>query len=100
VKTVTTTEAEGKPNVLLAEVERTGESVTITKHGRSVAVLMPAHQRLCRFGQLLARAVTDAFDDHAFGRRYRGDVVSGFVNETRRNHRDAVRRGVMAGTGD
>jgi prevent-host-death family protein len=30
--------------VFLTEVERTGASVTITKHGRPVAALMPAHQ--------------------------------------------------------
>jgi hypothetical protein len=27
-------------------------------------------------------------------------VVNGFVNETRRNGRDGVERGMMAGTGD
>ena len=30
----------------------------------------------------------------------RRDVVNGFVNETRRNCRDGVRRGAMAGTGE
>ena len=34
-----TTEAKTKLNALLADVERTGASVTITKHGRPVAVL-------------------------------------------------------------
>jgi hypothetical protein len=29
-----------------------------------------------------------------------GDVVNGFVNETRRDCRDGVRRGAMKGTGD
>jgi prevent-host-death family protein len=63
VKTVTSTEAKAKLNALLAEVERTGVSVTITNHGRPVAVLMPANQRPRRFGQLPALAVRDTFDD-------------------------------------
>jgi prevent-host-death family protein len=63
VKTVTSTEAKTKLNALLAEVERTGESVTITNHGRAVAVLIPARQRPRRFGQLPALAVPDTFDD-------------------------------------
>jgi prevent-host-death family protein len=63
VKTVTSTEAKAKLNALLAEVERTGVSVTITNHGRPVAVLMPAQQRLRRFGQLPALTVPDNFDD-------------------------------------
>jgi prevent-host-death family protein len=63
VKTVTSTEAKAKLNALLAEVERTGVSVTITNHGRSVAVLVPAQQRPRRFGQLPALAVPDNFDE-------------------------------------
>ena len=59
VKTVTTTEAKPKLNALLADVERTGASVTITNHGRPVAVLMPAHQGKGGFVQLPALGVAD-----------------------------------------
>ena len=63
MKTVTSTEAKAKLNALLAEIERTGASVTITNHGRPVAVLMPAEQRSRRFGQLPALLVPDDFDE-------------------------------------
>lgn len=63
MKAVTSTEAKAKLNALLAEVERTGVSVTITNHGRPVAVLTPVQQRPRRFGQLPALAVPDNFDD-------------------------------------
>jgi prevent-host-death family protein len=63
VKTVTSTEAKAKLNALLAEVERTGVAVTITNHGRAVAVLSPAHPRPRKFGQLPALVVPDNFDE-------------------------------------
>jgi prevent-host-death family protein len=63
MKTVTSTEAKAKLNALLAEVERTGVAVTITNHGRAVAVLSPAHPRPRKFGQLPALAVPDDFDE-------------------------------------
>jgi prevent-host-death family protein len=63
VKTVTSTEAKAKLNALLAEVERTGVAVTITNHGRAVAVLSPAHPRPRKFGQLPALLVPDNFDE-------------------------------------
>ena len=63
VKTVTSTEAKAKLNAILAEVERTGISVTITSHGRPVAVLSPTQQRPRKFGQLPALVVPDTFDD-------------------------------------
>jgi prevent-host-death family protein len=63
MKTVTSTEAKTKLNALLAEVERTGVSVTITNHGRPIAVLVPAQQRLRRFGQLPALVIPEGFDD-------------------------------------
>lgn len=63
MKTVTSTEAKAKLNALLAEVERTGASVTITNHGRPVAVLVPAQQRPRKFGQLPALVVSATFDD-------------------------------------
>lgn len=46
---------------LLAEVERTGESLTITYRGRPVAVLMPT-PRHRSFGQLPGMHVHDDFD--------------------------------------
>jgi hypothetical protein len=49
----------GGLNALLADVERTGASVTITKHGRPVAVLIPTHQGRRRFVQLPALAAAD-----------------------------------------
>ncbi|NOQ99482.1 type II toxin-antitoxin system Phd/YefM family antitoxin [Mycolicibacterium fortuitum] len=39
-------------NALLAEVEQTRASVTITNHGRPVAVLSPAAAQPRTFGQL------------------------------------------------
>jgi prevent-host-death family protein len=63
VKTVTISYAKAKLNALLAEVERTGEPVTITYHGRPVAALTPVHQRARRFGQLPALALPHSFDD-------------------------------------
>ena len=50
-------------DALLAEVERTGVSVTITSLGTQVAVLSPAYQRLRRFGQLPTLVVPDNFDE-------------------------------------
>ncbi len=51
--------AHPKLNGLLAGIERSGASVTITNHGRRVAVLIPAHQGRRRFVQLPALAVAD-----------------------------------------
>lgn len=63
VRTVTSTDAKARLNAILAEVEQTGASVTITTHGRPVAILTPVQQRPRRFGQLPALAVEDTFDD-------------------------------------
>ncbi len=60
---MTSTQAKAKLNAILAEVEETGISVTITNHGRPVAVLTPARQRPRRFGQLPTLAVPNDFDD-------------------------------------
>jgi prevent-host-death family protein len=60
---VTSTEAKNRLNALLAEVERTGESVTITNHGRPVAMLVPIQPVPRRFGQLPNLLVPDNFDD-------------------------------------
>ena len=63
MKTVTSTEAKAKLNALLAEIERTGASITITNHGRPVAVLAPVRSRPRAFGQLPALKISESFDD-------------------------------------
>ncbi len=63
MKSITSTEAKTRLNALLAEVERTGISVTITSHGRPVAVLSPAVTRPRTFGQLPHLVVPDNFDE-------------------------------------
>ncbi|MDH6194432.1 prevent-host-death family protein [Mycobacterium frederiksbergense] len=63
MKTITSTEAKARLNALLAEVEQTGVSVTITNHGRPVAVLSPATAQPRTFGQLPHLVVPDNFDE-------------------------------------
>lgn len=63
VKTITSTEAKTRLNAILAEVEQTGISVTITNHGRPVAVLTPARPTPRVFGQLRDLVVPDSFDE-------------------------------------
>jgi prevent-host-death family protein len=63
MKSVSSTEAKARLNALLAEVRRTGTSVTITTHGRPVAVLMPVEQRQRHFGRLPTLVVRDDFDE-------------------------------------
>jgi prevent-host-death family protein len=63
MKTTTSTEAKARLNALLAEVATTGESVTITSHGKPVAILSPATPTPRRFGQLAGKiTVPDDFD--------------------------------------
>ena len=63
MKTTSSTEAKARLNALLAEVASTGESVTITSHGKPVAILSPATPTARRFGQLAGRiTVPDDFD--------------------------------------
>ena len=62
MRTISSTEAKAQLNALLAEVARTGAPVTITTHGRPVAVLSPVHQRPRMFGQLPTLAIGDDFD--------------------------------------
>lgn len=62
MKTVTSIEAKAELDALLAEVERTGAPVTITRHGRPVAVLSSVQPRARRFGQLPTLVVPDNFD--------------------------------------
>lgn len=63
MRTVTSTEAKTRLNALLAEVERTGQPVTITNHGRPVAVLSPAQAKPRTFGQFPNLVVPETFDD-------------------------------------
>ena len=61
--TVTSTEAKNRLNALLAAIERTGQSVTITNHGRPVAKLVPVQPVPRRFGQLPTLVVPSDFDE-------------------------------------
>ncbi|WP_102145880.1 type II toxin-antitoxin system Phd/YefM family antitoxin [Mycobacterium hubeiense] len=63
MKTISSTEAKARLNALLAEVEKTGEPVTITNHGRPVAIISPAHTKPRTFGQFPTLTVPDGFDD-------------------------------------
>lgn len=63
MKTVSSTEAKAQLNALLAELQRTGSPVTITSHGRPVAVLAPVLPRPRNFGQLPTLVVGDDFDE-------------------------------------
>ncbi len=58
------TSAEAKVNLdtVLAEVERSGVPVTITSHGRAVAVIAPVQPRLRTFGQLPDLEIPEDFD--------------------------------------
>ena len=62
MKTVSSTEAKARLNALLAEVQRTGSPVTITTHGRPVAVLTPVHAPQRTFGQLPTLVFGEDFD--------------------------------------
>lgn len=61
--TVTSTDAKNRLNALLADVQRTGESVTITNHGRPVAKLVPVNPVPRMFGQMPHLMVPKDFDD-------------------------------------
>ena len=62
MKVVSTTEAKAKLNALLVEVAA-GETVTITRHGRAVAVLSKAGPPERKFGQLAGLiTIPDDFD--------------------------------------
>jgi prevent-host-death family protein len=63
MKSVTSTEAKARLNALLAEVQRTGSPVTITSHGRPVAILTPVESRARPFGQLPTLVVGADFDE-------------------------------------
>jgi prevent-host-death family protein len=75
--TVTSTEAKNRLNALLADIERTGQSVTITNHGRPVAKLVPVQPVPRRFGQLPKLLVPNDFDEplpESELARWEGDV--------------------------
>ncbi|OJZ63519.1 type II toxin-antitoxin system Phd/YefM family antitoxin [Mycolicibacterium diernhoferi] len=57
------TQAKKQLNHLLAEVERPGASVTITRHGRPVARLVPVQPTPRTFGQLPNLFVPNDFDE-------------------------------------
>lgn len=61
--TVTSTDAKNRLNSLLADVERTGETITITNHGRPIARLVPVRPVPRTFGQLPNLLVPKDFDD-------------------------------------
>ena len=61
MKTVKSSYARRRFHALLAEMEHTGESFTITYRGRPVAVLMPVPQHRS-FGQLPGMHVPGDFD--------------------------------------
>ncbi|QUR65804.1 type II toxin-antitoxin system Phd/YefM family antitoxin [Mycobacterium spongiae] len=63
MRSISSTEAKTRLNALLAEVERTGASLTITNHGRPVAVLSPARAAPRSFGQFPNLVVPNTFDD-------------------------------------
>ena len=62
MRTITSTEAKAKLNAVLAEVEKTGSPVTVTSHGRAVAVISPATPRTRTFGQFPGLVIPDDFD--------------------------------------
>ncbi len=63
MRTITSTEAKTRLNAILAEVERSGASVTITNHGRPVAVLSPITPLPRSFGQIPTLVVPEDFDE-------------------------------------
>lgn len=62
MRTITSTEAKARFGAVLAEVEETGRSVTITSHGRAVAVLSPVTPRARTFGQFPGLTIPEDFD--------------------------------------
>lgn len=62
MKSITSTDAKARLNAVLAEVEKSGVSVTITSHGRPVAVLSPVSVPPREFGFLPGLDVPDDFD--------------------------------------
>ena len=65
IRQMTATELKSKILAVLDEVAR-GEAVEITKHGRTVARLVPAHGPLALKGRLVGVAATSEDDDGLF----------------------------------
>lgn len=63
MKTLTSTDAKARFNAVLADLESTGEPVTITNHGRPVAVISPVQHTRRTFGQFPNLTVPEGFDD-------------------------------------
>lgn len=63
MRTVSSTEAKAKLNAILSELEVTGNPVTITSHGRPVAVISPIEPKARKFGQFPGLAIPEDFDD-------------------------------------
>lgn len=77
--TVTSTQAKNRLNALLADIERTGQSVTITNHGRPVAKLVPVQPVPRTFGQLPNLVPPNDFDEplpESELARWQGDAES------------------------
>lgn len=62
MRTITSTEAKARLNAVLAEIEKTGSPVTVTSHGRAVAVISPAVPRKRTFGQFPGLTIPEDFD--------------------------------------
>ena len=78
MKTIGAYEAKTHLPRLLAEVEA-GETITITKHGRPVAVLSPARAR-----QALASASAQGLRDFRREHRLRGVRLRDLIDEGRK----------------
>ena len=65
IRQMTATEAKATLLALLDEVA-SGEEIEITKHGHSVARLVPAHGPRAAKGRLTGRARTVATDEELF----------------------------------
>ncbi|WAC57848.1 type II toxin-antitoxin system Phd/YefM family antitoxin [Gordonia sp. SL306] len=63
MRVITSTEAKARLNALLAEVEQSGASITITNHGRPVATLSPVETQPRTFGRLPKLVVPETLDD-------------------------------------
>ena len=62
MRTITSTEAKATLNAVLAEVEKTGSPITVTSHGRAVAVISPAVPKTRTFGQFPGLVISEDFD--------------------------------------
>ncbi|MCV7191201.1 type II toxin-antitoxin system Phd/YefM family antitoxin [Mycolicibacterium brumae] len=62
MRTITSTEAKAKLNAVLSEIQKSGSPITITSHGRPVAVITPVTPRVRTFGQLPGLEIPDDFD--------------------------------------